>query len=145
MLSRLNHAGEVVLVNDSFPNEKLFSISVKTPWFIDMANYLATGNFPAYFSSNLKKRIIRKSVDYSWIRGDIFFTGLDLIIYDYVREDEIYAILRVCQDEPCVRNFTHKRTAYKILRSCYYWKSIFNDAREYVQKCESYQRMGWLL
>ena len=51
-LSRLNHAGEDVPVNDDFPDENLFSISVKTPWFADMANYLATGNFPPYFSSN---------------------------------------------------------------------------------------------
>ena len=58
-LSRLNHASEDVLVNDRFPDEKLFCISV------NMAISLATGKLPPYFSSNQKKRINRKSVDYS--------------------------------------------------------------------------------
>eukprot|EP00253_Pinus_taeda_P033944 PITA_33944 len=51
-LSRLNHAGEDVPLNDSFPDEHLFSISIKTIWFLDMANYIATGKLPPYFSSN---------------------------------------------------------------------------------------------
>ena len=68
----INHECEDVTVNDKFIDENLFSISVKTPWFAKMANYLATGNFPPYFSSNQKKRIIMKSANYSWIRGEIF-------------------------------------------------------------------------
>ena len=30
-LSKLNHAGEDVPINDKFPEENLFAISVKTP------------------------------------------------------------------------------------------------------------------
>lgn len=110
-----------------------------------MANYLTAGKLPPYFSSNQKNRIIRKSVDYSWIRGNIFFTGLDLIICMCVMEDEVYEILRACHDELCGGQFADKRTSYKILRSSYYWPSLFKDEREYVRKCESYQRMGWLV
>ena len=50
-LSRLNHVGEDAPINDSFPDENLFTVFFKTPWFADMANYLATGNLPPYFSS----------------------------------------------------------------------------------------------
>jgi len=32
-LSTLKHAGEDVPINDSFPDENLFAISVKTHWF----------------------------------------------------------------------------------------------------------------
>ena len=37
-LSSLNHPGEYVPVNENFPHENLFSITIKTPWFADMAN-----------------------------------------------------------------------------------------------------------
>eukprot|EP00253_Pinus_taeda_P011339 PITA_11339 len=84
-LSRLNHIGEDVPVDDDFPDEFLFAISIKMPWFADMANYLAIGKFPPHFSPNHKKRIIRKSADYSWIKGDIFVTGSYLIIHRCVR------------------------------------------------------------
>jgi len=108
-----------------------------------MANYLATGKLPPYLSSNQKNRIIRKSVDYSWIRADVFFTGLDLIIHKCAKEDEIYDILRACHNELCGGYFANKQIAYKILRSGYYWPNLFKDAKQYVQKCDNRQRMGW--
>lgn len=124
-LSRLNHEGEDVPINDNFPKENLFAISVKSLWFLDMANYPAIGKLPHYFSSNQKKRIIRKSVDYSWIKGDLFYTGPDLIICICVREDKIYDILKAYHDEPYVGHFADKQTTYKILHSSYYWSNLF--------------------
>ena len=35
-----------------------------------------------------------------------------------------------------------KRTTYKIICLGYYWPSIFKDAKEYVKRCESFQRVG---
>jgi hypothetical protein len=42
-LSRLQNSGEVVPVEDSFPDENLFAISIVNPWYADLANYLSTG------------------------------------------------------------------------------------------------------
>lgn len=141
-LSRLNHASEDVPNNDNFPNENLFVISVKKPWFIDMANYLVAGKLPPYFSSSQKKRIARKSANYSWITGNLFFIRPDLVICKCVGEDEMYDILRACHDERYVGHFANKQTTYKILRSSCYWPSLFKDAREYVRKCDRCQRIG---
>jgi hypothetical protein len=41
-------------VDDSFRDEHLFTISVKTPWFADMENYLATRKLPAHLSPHEK-------------------------------------------------------------------------------------------
>lgn len=41
-LSHLNTEGENVLVFYEFPDEHLFAKSTHTPWFVDIANYLAT-------------------------------------------------------------------------------------------------------
>ena len=100
-------------------------------------------SYPPHISSSQKKRIIMESVNYSWIMRDLFFTKPNFIIGRRVREDEIYDILRACQDEPCGGHFADKWTTYKILPSGCYWPSLFKDAREYVQKCDSYQRIGW--
>ena len=53
-LSHLNTKGENVAFFDEFPKEHLFSISTHTPWFTDIANYLATGEFPQHLSSKEK-------------------------------------------------------------------------------------------
>jgi hypothetical protein len=41
-VSRIHNKVELVLVNDNFPNENSVSISIKYPWFLDIANYLST-------------------------------------------------------------------------------------------------------
>eukprot|EP00253_Pinus_taeda_P031861 PITA_31861 len=58
-----------------------------------------------------------------------------------VREDEMPEILKACYDEPCGGHFANKRTTYKILHLGYYWPSIFRDAKEYVKRCDSCQRL----
>ena len=50
-LSRLTHNDDNVPVDDTFPDEHLFVVSIKTPWFADIANYLVTGKIPAHLSS----------------------------------------------------------------------------------------------
>ena len=41
-LSRIKDEDDDILVDDSFLEEHLFSLSINTPWFADMENYLAT-------------------------------------------------------------------------------------------------------
>ena len=60
-LSRLQNLGEVVSVEDSFPDENLFAISIVNPWYADLANYLSTGRTPPYFTPKEKKRLIKQS------------------------------------------------------------------------------------
>jgi hypothetical protein len=64
-------------VDDSFPNEYLFSVSSHSPWYSDIANYLLAGKLPPHLSYQEKRRIIQQSARYSWISGCIFHTGLD--------------------------------------------------------------------
>lgn len=61
-LSRLHLSGDIVLVSNNFPDEHLFAITVKNPWFIDIANYLSFGKLSSHFTNKEKKKIIRVSV-----------------------------------------------------------------------------------
>ena len=79
-LSRLDNPHEATTVNDDFPDEHLFAMSTDAPWFADIANYLVTGKTPPHLSACEKWNIIQKSATYSWIQGDLFYTGLDMII-----------------------------------------------------------------
>ena len=145
ILSRINTSGEDVPVLDSFPDENLFAIPIKYPWFADIANYLSSGKLPSYFSPREKRQVIKQSARYSWIRRDIFYTGNYLIIRRCVREDGILDILKACHDNPCVGHFADKITTYKVLCLGYYWPTLVRDAKKYVRSCENYQRMGKLV
>ena len=48
-LSRIQHDDGSKPVDDTFPNEHLFVVSIQTPWFAYIANYLAIGKLPNHF------------------------------------------------------------------------------------------------
>ena len=59
-------------VDDKFPHEHLFATSIQSPWFADLANYLATGKCPNFFNLRQRKKLIRESSRYTWIGGLLF-------------------------------------------------------------------------
>ena len=89
-------------------------MSADSLWFSDIANYLVTGKTPPHLSAREKRNIIQKSVAYSWIRGDLFYTSPDLIIHRCLRDEEVFGILKSGYDEPCRGHFVDKQTAYKV-------------------------------
>eukprot|EP00253_Pinus_taeda_P026994 PITA_26994 len=118
-----------------------------TRWLLLLQEFNITildrpGRTPPHFTAKEKKRLVKQSARYSWLNGDLFYTGYDMIIRRCVRNDEVIDILKSCHDEPCGGHFAAKQTTFKVLTLRYYWPSIFKDAKKYVKSCDSCQRMG---
>jgi hypothetical protein len=79
-LSHIKNEDDDIPVDDSFPDEHLFSLSVNTLWFVDMENYLSTRKLSSHLSPHEKRKIITLSADNSWVGHDIFHIGPNLII-----------------------------------------------------------------
>eukprot|EP00253_Pinus_taeda_P024859 PITA_24859 len=129
-------------VEDQFLDEHLFVVVVQTPWYANVANYLAVGKLPKHLTPNERKQIVQRSTKFSWIGGYLFHTGADMQIRRCVRRDEIFDILKACHDQPCGGHFVDRRTAHKVLHTGYYWPTIFKNANKFVQACDSCQRAG---
>eukprot|EP00253_Pinus_taeda_P027432 PITA_27432 len=141
-LSRLDlPTSEEGTVDDQMPDEHLFAISVLSPWFANIANYLVSAQFPPHLSSKEKSKIVRKSAPFTWIGGNLFKLGPDQILRRCVREEEVFDILLTCHDGPCGGHFAAKRTAFKILQAGYYWPTLHQDVRRYISQCDRCQRM----
>eukprot|EP00253_Pinus_taeda_P026557 PITA_26557 len=130
---------------DEFPDEALFSISTIIPWFTDVANYLVSGKLPQNMSAWERYNIVQSSANYSWIEGDLFYTGPYLIMRQCVREDKMHDILSTSHNEPCGNHFSEKRTTYKVLCIGYYWPMLFKYAKKFVSSCDACQIMGRLV
>jgi len=91
-LSRVPKINDLSPVDDQFLDEHLFAVTVKTPWYANVVNYLAAGRFPAHLSPRERKLIIQCNTHFSWIGGYVFHTGSDFQIYRCIREDEIYDV-----------------------------------------------------
>eukprot|EP00253_Pinus_taeda_P028150 PITA_28150 len=144
-LSRIQNIKEDSRVEDTCPDEYLFTVTTKTPWFAYMANYLVTGKLPPHLFPSERRKIIEESSRYSWISNELFKTGPDFVIRRCVKEDEMPDILKACHDEPCGGHFADKRTTYKILSLGYYWPSLFKYAKQYVKRCDRCQRKKYIL
>eukprot|EP00253_Pinus_taeda_P032751 PITA_32751 len=136
-LSRLDlPAGEDRTVDDQMRDEHLFAISVLCPWFADIENYLVSTQFPPHLSSKEKSKIVRKSAPFTWIGGYLFKLGPDQILKRCVREEEVFDILLTCLDGPCGGHFAAERIAFKILQVGYYWPTLHQDVRRYINQCD---------
>ena len=133
---------DTAAVEDQFPDEHLFVVTVKTPWYADVANYLAVVKLPKHLTPNERTQIVQRSARFSWIGGYLFHTGADMHIRRCIHEDEIFDILKACHDGPCGGHFVNQRTGHKVLQTRYYWPTIFKDAKKFVQACDSFQRAG---
>ena len=49
-LSRVPKTDDTLTVDDQFPDEHLFVVAVKIPWYADVANYLAVGKLPIHLT-----------------------------------------------------------------------------------------------
>ena len=50
-LSRIPKIDDSLTTEDQFPNEHLFVVDTKPPWYANVANYLAAGRLPTHLSS----------------------------------------------------------------------------------------------
>ena len=65
-LSRLTIANEdPSLIEDTLPDEYSFHIVTHTPWYSYMENYLVTNRMPPHFSHKERRKLAKKSFQYS--------------------------------------------------------------------------------
>ena len=131
--------GEIL---ENFSDEQLFLLSVQTPWYADIVNYLACGIMPYEFSSLQKRKLRTDSIFYIWDDPLLFRRGADMNIRRCVLETEQGEIIDKCHASPYGGHFAGDRITLKILQSGCYWPTLFKDCFEWVKHYDKCQRMG---
>ena len=54
-LSHFTNSDDSLPAEYSFPYEHLFAVSTHSPWYVDVSNYLATGNLSTHLSKRERK------------------------------------------------------------------------------------------
>ena len=67
---------------------------------------------------------------------------VDQIIKKCVPEGEQQGILSHYHENECEGHFASQKTAMKVLRSGFYWPSLFKDAQSICRGCDKCQRLG---
>ncbi|KAI5343486.1 hypothetical protein L3X38_011362 [Prunus dulcis] len=138
-----NHGdGQILPLNESFPDEQLFVIQDKEPWYADFVNYLASGVIRDDLTFQERKKFFSMVKHYMWDEPYLFKYCPDQIIRRCVPESEQQSILTFSHALACRGHFSAKKTALKVLQSGFFWLTLFKDAFDFCSKCDRCQKMG---
>ncbi|CAM8892752.1 unnamed protein product [Rhodiola kirilowii] len=141
-LSRIVKEEEEGHITESFPDEHLYAISTKVPWYAPIANYLVGGTFPPSFTKAQCMKLKHDAKQYLWDDPYLWKIGVDQILRRCIPNNEIASVINFCHEFACGGHFGPRKTARKILDSGFFWPSIFKDANEKCKKCDKCQRVG---
>ncbi|KAI3669590.1 hypothetical protein L6452_40855 [Arctium lappa] len=143
-LSRLERPSEDLGdIIETFLDEKILMLQHKdSPWFADIANYLACGIKPSGYTSQMLKKILHDTKMYLWDDPFLFKLGADQILRRCVPDTDVAAILQHCHQTPYGGHFGGQRTATKALQFGFYWPTLFKDSHTFAQRCNECQRSG---
>ncbi|KAL5563687.1 hypothetical protein UlMin_033434 [Ulmus minor] len=101
-LSRLEkNAKSSEVINEKFPDERLFSISqTQGPWYADFANFLVSGLLPPDLTSQRKKKFLHDVKFYHWDEPYLFKQCADQMIRRCISKEEMEPILQQCHASP---------------------------------------------
>ena len=57
-------------------------------------------------------------------------------------KEQLVKILAKVHSGVCGGHYMSKPTAHKVLRSIFWWPTLFNDAHDMVRKCDACQRFS---
>ena len=87
-------------IAENFPDEQLFLLSVQTPWFVDIVNYLACRVMPLKFSYQQRRKSRTDCRFYILDDPLLYKRGADMIIRRCVPETEQGGIMDKCHASP---------------------------------------------
>ncbi len=129
-------------LSDVFPDEHLYVLHGKLPWYADIVNYIVTKRLPKNLSRAQKDKLRHEAKFYIWDEPYLLKICSDQVLRRCVPDNEIKLILRFCHSLECGGHFSGQRTAHKVLESGFYWPTLNKDAHLFVKTCERCQMTG---
>jgi hypothetical protein len=142
-LSRLttNSRSDITPIDDYFPDESLFYVSTM-PWFANIVNCFVSGQLPAHWSTQDKRKFLNEVKNFYWDDPYLFKYCPDQIFRRYIPENEVSSVIKFCHSEVRGGHFSSRKTTAKILQSGFYWPTMFKDSHAFCKACENCQKLG---
>ncbi|KAL9357291.1 hypothetical protein Peur_050544 [Populus x canadensis] len=99
-LSRLttDSRSDITPIDDYFPDESLFSVSTM-PWYANIVNFLVSGQLPAHWSTQDKKKFLNEVKNFYWDDPYLFKYCPDQIFRRCIPDNEdSHAFCKTCEN-----------------------------------------------
>ncbi|KAK0586525.1 hypothetical protein LWI29_008372 [Acer saccharum] len=88
------------------------------------------------------KRIRYRSARYTILRGELYRRGFSKVLQRCISGEKTGEILRSIHSGVCGNHTGGKSLAHKILRQGFYWPTLFAEAQQFAESCETCQRVA---
>jgi hypothetical protein len=142
LLSRvtIDSASDITPIDDYFPDESLLSLR-SMPWFVNIVNFLSSGDLPADWSTQDKRKFLNEVKNFYWDDPYLFKYCLDQIFQRCIPNNEVSSVIKLCHSKVCGSHFSSKKTTTKILQNGFYWPTMFKDTHAFCKTCENCQKV----
>lgn len=123
----------VTTTNDDFEMEGENSSS----WIQMYKDYLLHGKQPG---NNEARTLKMKSSRFTVIDEVLFKKSTTGLLQRCLEKDETDMVLRDVHEGKCGNHTAGRNLSLKILHMGYYWRTVWQDAIDYVKKCDACQR-----
>jgi len=96
-LSRLTTdlKSDITPIDDYFPDESLLSVST-LPWFANIVNFLVSGQLPAHWSTQDKRKFLNEVKNFYWDDPYLFKYCPDQIFQRCIPDNEVSSVIKFC-------------------------------------------------
>ena len=92
---------DVVVEDDSFPDEHIFLISTSDPWYGDILIYLQNLKYPAASSREERRKLRLHAKNYLIIGDTLYRRGVDFILRRCLTHEEVEIVLNDSHSRAC--------------------------------------------
>jgi hypothetical protein len=126
-------------INDYMRDDTLLKVSTTDPWYANIVNYIVAGYIPPGAD---KKKIIRDSRLHIWDDLYLYQVCANGLLRRCIPAFETWKILEYCHSSPYGGHYGAFRTNAKVWQSGFYWPTMYDDAKSFVQHCSRCQNHG---
>ena len=111
------------------------------PWFAKNINFLASGDFPAHWSTEDKEKFLNEVKNFYWDDPNLFKYCPDKKFQRCIPNNEVSSVIKLYHSEACGSQFSSIKTTAKILQNGFYWPTMFKDTHAFCKTCENCQKV----
>jgi len=107
LLSRvtIDSTSDITPIDDYFPDESLLSLR-SMPWFVNIVNFLSSGDLPADWSTQDKRKFLNEVKNFYWDDPYLFKYCLDQIFQRCIPNNEVSSVIKLCHSKVCGSHFS---------------------------------------
>jgi hypothetical protein len=130
-----------MLIEDRHNQSQICCVQNSTnPWYDDIKFYLIHSSAPRHLDPKNRRALRLKSTPYQLVNGVLFGKFFDEILMRCLARDEIDKVLSKLHAGEASGHFGGDTTVHKVLRSGYYWPTLFKYAYTLCRKCAICQK-----